>query len=74
MKDVSTVPHYDCYEELYDAIRQCQIDQEGHSGIRKTETTTKRHFVNVSRRMCEKFIATCSCQLDHKHPAKLDDV
>jgi hypothetical protein len=29
--DISTVPRYVCYEELNDAIRQCHIDQEGHS-------------------------------------------
>ena len=35
--DISTVPRYACYEELYDCMKQCHIDQEGHSGIRKTE-------------------------------------
>jgi len=72
--DISTVPRYVCYEELYDAIRECHIDQEGHSGIRKTESSTRKHYVNVSRTMCEKFIAACSCQLDRKHPAKSDDI
>jgi hypothetical protein len=38
------------------------------------ETSAKRHYVNVSRSMYEKFNATCSCQLDGKHSAKPDDV
>jgi hypothetical protein len=50
--DISTVPRYACYEELYDCIKQCHIDQEGHSGIRKIETSVKNHFVNISREMC----------------------
>jgi hypothetical protein len=72
--DISTVPWYVCYEELYDAIHQCHIDQEGHSGIRKTENSIKRHYVNVSRTMVEKFVAACSCQLDHKQTTKPDGV
>jgi hypothetical protein len=72
--DISTIPRYVCYKELYDAIRECHIDQEGHSGIRKMESSTRKHYVNVSRTMCEKFIAACSCQLDRKHPAKPDDI
>ncbi len=72
--DISTVPRYVCYEELYDAIRQCHIDQEGHSGIRKMENATKRHYDDVSRIMIEKFIAACSCQLDRRQTTKPDDV
>jgi hypothetical protein len=72
--DISTVPCYVCFEELYDAIRQCHIDQKGHSGIRKTEASVKRQYVNISRGMCEKFIAACSCQLDRKQSTKPDDV
>jgi hypothetical protein len=72
--DISTVPRYVCYEELYDAIHQRHINQEEHSGIRKTEYATKRHYVNVSRTMVEKFIAACSCQLDRKQTTKPDDV
>ncbi len=37
--DISSVPRYACYEELYDCIKQCHTDQEGHSGIRKTEAS-----------------------------------
>ena len=72
--DISTVPRYACYEELYDCIKQCHIDQEGHSGIRKMEKTVAKHFINISREMCVKFINACRCQLDCKHPAKPDDV
>ena len=72
--DISTVPRYACYEELYDCIKQCHIDQEGHSGIRKTEAAVRKQFVNISRQMCVRFINACRCQLDRKHPAKSDDV
>ncbi len=72
--EISTVPRYVCYEELSYAIRQCHIVQEGHSGIRKTENASKRHYVNVFRTMVEKSIAACYCQLDRKQTTKLDDV
>ncbi len=54
--DIITVLKYACYVELHDCIKQCHIDQEGHSGIRKTEASVKKHFVNISREMCVKFI------------------
>ncbi len=72
--DFGTIPRYAFYEELHDCIKQCHIDQEGHSGIRKTENAVRKCFVNISREMCVKFINACQCQLDHKHPAKADDV
>jgi hypothetical protein len=72
--DICTVPCYVCYEELYDAILQCHIDQEGHSGIRKTEKNIKRQYVNIFRTIIEKFIAACSCQLGHRQTTKPDDV
>jgi len=72
--DISNLPRYCCYEDLFVAIRKCHIDQEGHSGIRKMEAAVKRHYVNISRAMIEKFIASCTCQLDRKHPGKPDDV
>jgi hypothetical protein len=50
--DISTVPRYACYEELYNYIKQCHIDQEGHSGSRKTENAFIKHF-NISREMCK---------------------
>jgi hypothetical protein len=72
--DVSELPRYCCYDDLFGAIHKCHVDQEGHSGIRKTEAAVKRHYVNISRAMVEKFIVCCSCQLDRKHPGKPDDV
>jgi hypothetical protein len=72
--DLGQLPHYCCYEDLFDAIYKCHVDQEGHSGIRKTEAAVKRHYVNISRAMVDKFIAACCCQLDRKHPAKPDDI
>jgi hypothetical protein len=72
--DVSELPRYCCYDDLFGAIHKCHVDQEGHSGIRKTEAAVKRHYVNISRAMVEKFIVSCSCQLDRKHPGKPDDV
>jgi hypothetical protein len=39
--DVSTVPHYCCYKDLFHSIRKCHIDDMGHSGIRKTENAVK---------------------------------
>ncbi len=71
---VRTVPRHCCYEDMFEAISKCHIDQERHSGIRKTENSVKRHYVNISRTMVEMFIAFCSCQLDRKHPAKPDDI
>jgi hypothetical protein len=62
--DVSTVPRYCCYEDMFEAISKCHIDQEGHSRIRKTENSVQLHYVNISRAMIEIFIASCSCQLD----------
>jgi hypothetical protein len=72
--DISYLPRYCCYEDLFMAIHKCHVEHEGHSGIRKTEITMKQHYNNTSRAMIEKFIATCNCQLDRKHPAKPDDV
>jgi hypothetical protein len=72
--DVSKVPRYCAYEDLFEAINKCHIDQEGHSRIRKTEKIVRRHYINISRTMVEKFIASCSCHLDRKHPSKPDDV
>jgi hypothetical protein len=72
--DLGQLPRYCCYEDLFDAIYKCHVDQEGHSGIRKTEAAVKRHYVNISRAMVDKFIAACCCQLDRKHPAKPDDI
>jgi hypothetical protein len=68
--DVSTVPHYCCYKDLFHSIRKCHIDDMGHSGIRKTENAVKQHYVNITRAMVERFIACCHCQLDRKHPSK----
>jgi hypothetical protein len=34
----------------------------------------KHHYDNVSRAMVEKFISSCTCQLDRKHPGKPDNV
>ncbi len=68
--DGSTVPRYCCYEDMFDAISKCHIDQEGHSGIHKTESSVRHHYVNISRTMVEKFIASCSCQLDRRHPGQ----
>jgi hypothetical protein len=45
--DVSTVPRYCAYEDLFEAISKCHIDQEGHSGIRKTEKLVRHHYVNI---------------------------
>jgi hypothetical protein len=72
--DVGTVPRYCAYEDLFQAISKCHIDREGHSGIQKTEKLVRHHYVNISRTMVEKFIASCSVQLDRKHPSKPDDV
>jgi hypothetical protein len=46
--DVSTMPRYCCYEDMFDAIRKCRINQKGHSGIHKTENADKRHYVTLS--------------------------
>ncbi len=47
--DISTILRYLGYEELYDAIHQCHIDQEGHFGIIKTEGQDKKHYMKISR-------------------------
>jgi hypothetical protein len=39
--DVSSLPRYCCYEDLFDSICKCHVDQEGHSRIRKTERDCK---------------------------------
>ncbi len=72
--DVSTAPRYCACKDLVEAISKCHINQEGHLGIHKTEKLVRHHYANASRTRVEKFIASCSCQLDRKHPSKPDDV
>jgi hypothetical protein len=65
--DVSELPRYCCYDDLFGAIHKCHVDQEGHSGIRKTEAAVKRHYVNISRAMVEKFIASLESFRNNYH-------
>jgi hypothetical protein len=71
---VENLPRYLAYEDLYDGIRQCHVELNGHAGIRRTEKAAQRHYVNVSRVMIDKFVAGCSCQLDRKFPSKPEDI
>jgi hypothetical protein len=54
--DVSTVPRYCTYEDLFKAISKCHLDQEGHSGIQKTEKLVRHHYINISQTMVEKLL------------------
>ncbi len=67
-------PRYLAYEDLFDGIRQCHVELNDHSCIRRTEKTAQRYYVNVSRIMIEKIVVGHSCQLDRKFPSKPDDI
>jgi hypothetical protein len=64
--DISIVPRYACYKELW-LHKAAPHWSGGTFCIRITEASVKRHCVNISREMCEKFINVCWCQLDHKN-------
>jgi hypothetical protein len=64
---IENLPQYLAYEDLCYGICQCHAEFNGHSGIRRTEKTAQRHYVNAS---CISFLAGCSCQSDQKTSSK----
>jgi hypothetical protein len=54
--EISTLPNY-CYYDLFDSIRQGHIDQQRHPGAQKSQSGSKKHYINGLRSTGEKFIA-----------------
>ena len=72
--DLSLVPRFVAYEDIFDAIRKVHVNAEGHSGFRKTHIQCSHFYSNISREICKYYTDACHCTLDRKHHSKPESI